>query len=131
MARGKWKDLRSATMPGVPRRPHSPIRAFVGSDDGHENAFFDASAFFGRASDRELRALAEAGWSDSLAADAMALYMERFDDGVQRVLAHCEAAHTGYECAVMDVNEVGLWLANYRPDLLREFLGMEWLTLTE
>lgn len=103
------------------------IPAEVHSDDHKVTANFDAVAYFVQASDDELVALVDCGFSGDYPADEVAQFMSDLDEGVERVFMYLsfEPEHfgdrVGFECHV-DQGPALLWIKAHRPTAYQRLL---------
>ncbi len=86
-------------------------------DDVDLRVTFDAAPWFQAATDEQVQALADCGWSGDYPADEVAAGMRRANNEVDALLVLIEACGGGYECRV-DPDDAVAWLSEHRPHLV-------------
>ena len=109
---------------GIARRIR--IHAEIRSNDHHIGVDFDAGAWFAQADDDAIFDLHESGWSGDNAADTVALFYERRDKSIGKIMAlgHRTQGFSksiGFVCSVNKENAMS-WLKQKRPGLWAQLL---------
>lgn len=100
------------------------IRAEAHSDDRKINIEFNANAWFSRASDGEIKELADCDFGGDQAADGVARFFEDFDLKIQDLFHYMHLLRNnkhppGFECYVNE-SDAKLWIETHRPILYKE-----------
>lgn len=104
--------------------PQAVVKAEVHTDDGLDQAYFDAALYLADpyTTDSDLLELARCGFGGDYPADNVARYFEDKDDDVTALFRHHDALvgtprETGFECYV-DRNDAMKWIRANKPYLL-------------
>ena len=104
--------------------PQAVVKAEVHTDDGLDQAYFDAALYFADpyTTDGALLELARCGFGGDYPADDVARYFEDKDGDVTVLFCHHDALvgtprETGFECHV-DRADAVKWIRAHRPYLL-------------
>ena len=104
--------------------PQAVVKAEVHTDDGLDQAYFDAALYFADpyTTDGDLLELAQCGFGGDYPADNVARYFEDKDCDVTVLFRHHDALvgtprETGFECHV-DPEDALAWIRKHRPYII-------------
>lgn len=103
-----------------PATPNNMIQAEVHSDDHVYGVDFNATPWFDQASDEEIESLLNCDFGGDYPADEVARHFDGQNQEITILLDYCRRKDgIGFECHV-DVDDVGKWLAENRPNLYQK-----------
>ncbi len=115
---GSYDVPQPGPVPAAPTgQATTRIRAGLRMDDVDLRVTFDAAPWFQAATDEQVQALADCGWSGDYPADEVAAGMRHANNEVDALLVLIEARGAGYECRV-DPDDAVAWLNEHRPHLV-------------